>query len=246
MEISPYLLAKMLAYSFMLGICLGMLYDVLRIFRSFSATEDASERDVNSYDGVRLRLPPPISGVFGKSIKPFFSPDPRSRGRARGVLCGILLLFEDILFFTVCGCAISVLIYYTNDGRFRLMAVVGVFEGFLLYYLTVGRLVMSVSRFVCFVLRAGLTYVILVLITPSAYLLQGMRRAARRVRGIYIRKRNKKYDGSVRDFLMREAERGFLRLAIDCKVDKTENENEKTRIKEKKKCETGKRTHQRV
>lgn len=248
MEISPYLLAKMLAYSFLLGICLGVLYDAFRVFRIFSAT-GTFEHGKNNYDGVRLRLPPPIRGVFGESVKPLLSPCSQSRGRARGVLCGILLFFEDILFFTVCGCAISVLIYYTNDGSFRLMAVVGVFAGFLLYYLTVGRLVMSVAHFICFVLRAVLTYVILALITPSAYLLRGVRRVLKRVRGVYIRQRNKKYDRAIKGLLLLEAEHGFLRLDADgiaYKNGKVEDKNKRIRSKEGSKCETGKEIHQRA
>lgn len=245
MEISPYLLAKMLAYSFLLGAGLGVLYDVFRIFRLFSATESALAHDGNGYDGASLYLPPPMSGVFGKRVKPFFMPALGSRSRAWRVICGILLFFEDILFFTVCGCSISVLIYYTNDGKFRLMAVVGVFVGFLLYYLTVGRLVLSAARFICFAVRAVLTYVILAFVTPFAYLLKAVRsaviRTAGKIRAVYIRKKNKKYDRSVRDALRLEAERGFLHFGV------TDNyENKKVKIKEKRKCVTKKKQLQKT
>lgn len=245
MEISPYLLAKMLAYSFLLGAGLGVLYDAFRIFRILSATGSVSECDGKGYDGVMLSLPPPMSGVFGKKIKPFFVPASGSRSRAGSVIYGILLFFEDILFFAVCGCAVSVLIYYTNDGRFRLMAVVGVFVGFLLYYLTVGRLVLSAARFICFAIRAVLTYLTLALVTPFAYLLKAVRyavtRTVGRIRAVYVRKKNKKYDRSVRDALRLEAERGFLYFGI------TDNyENKKVKIKEKRKCVTKKKQHQKT
>lgn len=234
----------MLGYSFLLGCALGMLYDVFRIFRLFSATESASIYGSNGYDEVFLYLPPPMSGVFGKSVKPFFMPNSQAKGRIRGIICGILLFFEDILFFTVCGCAISVLIYYTNDGRFRLMAVVGVFVGFLLYYLTVGRLVLSVARFICLAIRAVLTYIILALITPPAYLLKAIyflaTRIIRKIRAVYINEKNQKYDRAVKDVLMLEAERGFIIFDI---VDKSDKEVE---IKEKIKCETKKKQHQKM
>lgn len=245
MEISPYLLAKMLAYSFLLGAGLGALYDVFRIFRVFSATGSITECEGNGYDGVMLSLPPPISGVFGKKIKPLFVPASGSRSRASRVICGILLFFEDILFFTVCGCAISILIYYTNDGRFRLMAVVGVFIGFLIYYLTVGRVVLSAARLICFAVRAVLTYVILAFLTPFAYLLKALQsvasRTARRGKTVYIDRKNKKYDRSVRNALRLEAEHGFLHFCIA-----DENENDKVKIKEKRKCVTKKKQLQKM
>ena len=76
------------------------------------------------------------------------------------------MFFEDILFFLVAGCVISVLIYYTNDGVFRLMALFGVMCGFFAYYFTVGKIVILLSDVIIRSLGVFLSYCAAVLLIP--------------------------------------------------------------------------------
>lgn len=59
----------------------------------------------------------------------------------------ICLIVRDIIFFCVFGVAFSVFVYYTNNGNVRFMAVVGVLIGFLVCYLSIGRLIRAVFTF---------------------------------------------------------------------------------------------------
>ena len=52
----------------------------------------------------------------------------------------ILLTGMDVLFGVLCGVALILLLYYVNDGQFRLLAVLGLGCGFFAWYHTLGRL----------------------------------------------------------------------------------------------------------
>ena len=52
----------------------------------------------------------------------------------------ILLTGADVLFGILCGVALILLLYYVNDGQFRLLAVLGLGCGFFVWYQTLGRL----------------------------------------------------------------------------------------------------------
>lgn len=52
----------------------------------------------------------------------------------------ILLTGTDVLFGVLCGVALILLLYYVNDGQFRLLAVLGLGCGFFAWYHTLGRL----------------------------------------------------------------------------------------------------------
>lgn len=52
-----------------------------------------------------------------------------------------VLFAEDVLFGLVGGVILILLLYYTNNGQFRGLALVGLLSGFFVYEHTVGRLV---------------------------------------------------------------------------------------------------------
>lgn len=70
-----------------------------------------------------------------------FVPRLKDTSSGSGTLDTIILAVRDIIFFFVCGIAFSIFIYWTNYGRIRMMAVIGVIAGFAAVYFTVGRLV---------------------------------------------------------------------------------------------------------
>jgi hypothetical protein len=55
------------------------------------------------------------------------------------------LFFLDVLFGLLCVCVLILLLYYTNDGQFRLLAVAGMGCGFFAWYHTLGRLLGRVT-----------------------------------------------------------------------------------------------------
>ncbi len=69
----------------------------------------------------------------------------------------VIVFFEDVLFAFVCGVSTCIFIYYTNAGRFRGIVLVGSLLGFVVYYNTIGKLVLKLSalfmRFVCSLIK---------------------------------------------------------------------------------------------
>lgn len=179
MEISPYSLFLMLVYSFLLGLGLGLLYDVFRIVRVmtgrleiYDSTPARGKRET-----IRLPMPPLVRDIFGRRVLPIGLAQ-KGNGKIHKILMGIWLFFEDILFFTIAGTAVALLMYYTNDGQFRLMALAVAAFGFVTYYLTLGKLVLAFSQAVSFFVRSALTYCIFVSLTPVAYILKGIKKLA--------------------------------------------------------------------
>ena len=125
MEISPYLQLLFLLHSFLFGMVLGVARDGFRLIRLLIGQLPRGKR------ALWYEKPLPFLG------RPLRMPT-ASRLR-RGVLT-VLTFFLDLLFFVGAGCGIAVLQYSMNSGRFRMMAVVAAFLGFLLYALTLGRL----------------------------------------------------------------------------------------------------------
>lgn len=112
MTIDPVALARMLLASFVCGVGLELLWEVLGIVGC----------------AVRYRR--------GHSIE---------RGRESGA--GLVLIFlKDLLYFTAAGVIVSILIYWTNDGQFRALALAGLFAGFLACYFTLGRLLRRLTE----------------------------------------------------------------------------------------------------
>lgn len=112
----------------------------------------------------RLALPPRLRliRVRPKSIT-------RSDGRARTVKY-IILFIEDVLFCLLCAVALSLLLYRTNDGQFRLSAVVALLCGVALYLMTLGRLVHLFSGVIVVAVRALILWSLAVIAYPMVAL----------------------------------------------------------------------------
>ena len=61
--------------------------------------------------------------------------------RLLSVLSFSLTFIFDLLFFVFCGIAISVFLFYTNDGIFRFSSIVLTVLGFCLYRATLGKFI---------------------------------------------------------------------------------------------------------
>ena len=83
-----------------------------------------------SYDVLRLSRA--MLGLPGRRLMD---------GRWRRVGGHVLLFVQDVVFGLLGGLMLVLLLYYTNDGQFRGLAVVGMLSGFFVYYYTLGGLV---------------------------------------------------------------------------------------------------------
>lgn len=116
MMTSQKLLGYMLLAAIAVGGLLGVWYDVLRL--------------------SRLLLGWDVPTALHRAGK----------GRRAVALVGYVLRFaEDVIFGLSCTLALILLLYYTNDGRFRFLALLGMAAGYLAYRLTFGRLFDSLA-----------------------------------------------------------------------------------------------------
>ena len=145
MEISQFSFVLLAVYSVFFGAILGGAYDVLRIIRVLLGAE-RNEKSQNKLRDVVLPI------IKRKAY-------PQRMHKLSGVLLNIWIAIGDVIFALSCG-ALAVLISYAyNSGRVRAVIFIGLGVGFLLYYFTVGKLVMKASELVAFVVRSVLVYI---------------------------------------------------------------------------------------
>lgn len=130
MELSQGRLGILLAASALLGLCLGVVFDLLKLFRAF------------------LDVTPP------------------KHPRAHALALQTLRFWQDLFFMLASSWSLVILLYYTNDGQLRLLAVCGMACGFLLYRRTLGRLVSSRIPKVAAVLRRAVKGILTALLLP--------------------------------------------------------------------------------
>lgn len=125
MEISQKLLGLMFTLSVAAGAGLGCILDLIGLLRA-------------------------LTGAGGTVTQARRAEKPRSAGEAVQLILrgtrGTLLFLVDVLFGILCGCVLILLLYYTNDGGFRLLAVIGMAAGFFVWRSTAGRLLAGLFR----------------------------------------------------------------------------------------------------
>lgn len=127
-----------------LGVMLGAIYDFFRVLRISRKETDNLSGGI--YDKIRPRR------SFAKPQKLLRLTD------------NALTFVEDIVFWIVVFLSESIYIYYINDGEPRIDCFVLSFAGFMLYKISVGRVVMFLSQQIIFFARCLLfwaTYIIM-------------------------------------------------------------------------------------
>ena len=140
MEISPYYLSLLLLHSFLFGAFLGILNDVNRIVRVFFGV---------SYSQKSFR------SLYARDLPLIHRPLVRqSSGKIKRGVLGVLIFFQDLFLMTAGGVGVVLLQYEYNSGRPRFFCLPALILGFLIYYFTIGRIVMLLSEGIVFVIRA--------------------------------------------------------------------------------------------
>lgn len=181
MEISMRVQMIITVYAVIVGAVIGIIYDVIRISRVFSGvTETSSQSKMYT-----LRLPLIGSGVDRKNDFLKFCgfgdwgkilAEKTGRKKKDGIVSefykSVVVFIGDILFFFVVSPIFTVFIYYANNGKIRWYLVIGAIIGFLLYYFTIGRLIMLFSSAIVFTVRTIGAYVIYFTLRPVVLLLR--------------------------------------------------------------------------
>ncbi len=82
----------------------------------------------------------------------------------------VVILLEDILFFSICGVITFLYLAETNDGRVRYFIMLGLLLGATLYYFTLGVVVMRVSTVIISFVSKTLRLLYRVFIRPVVVL----------------------------------------------------------------------------
>lgn len=202
-RIAPERLMGMLLWGIVCGAGLGVVWDIFRITRVLAGVRYPSRRADVLYQKPLPLLRRPVS-----------RPSADAGGRPWRILRHTVIFLEDVLFGLLCGVVMTLLIYFTNDGIFRAMAPMGMLTGFFVYYMTVGRLVLSLSQGIVFALRAALCYAFALLLLPPRVALWIWRHTVgaflrRRIEEIRHRRAERYHTEMLRE-LTRRAESGWL------------------------------------
>lgn len=154
----------MLLYSVLLGFFLGASYDIIRLSRiavgmKYGAT-NAGKYDYSQY------------ALIGR----FFYSKAKKKERKKGLFISLFVFFGDVLFCLFCSVSVAIFIYYFNSGEFRAFVLVGAFVGFLIYYFTLGKIVIYLSEKIIFTIKLLLLYVAFFILYPIYYLFSKIKR----------------------------------------------------------------------
>ena len=155
MEVTLSSQISALLCAFLFGVGVGALYDLYRVLLVlFSLLPSDKSRGLPQ----KLPLLPPKWLI-------------KRTGKAGARARGILLFLSDTLFAVTSGILFTLFLYAENDGIFRLYLFLGVALTFILYLLTVGRIVFRAAGFLSVYLHIFLLYVAFLLTLPFRLLL---------------------------------------------------------------------------
>lgn len=134
------------------GICLGMVYDLFRLFRI--AGND------------------PLYSVTN-AIKKRYFPKSNSDRKSRKRISDTGLVFaEDILFFMIVAITEILATFHFNQGEIRIYCLLISAIGFFIYQKTVGRFIIFFSRKILYLTRRIIYLFACVMLTPTFYILR--------------------------------------------------------------------------
>ena len=198
MGINPTLLLRLLAASVIVGMALGLVYDVLRICRVMMG----------------------MSRYTAAASAPIFCPrfyKPRRKmgcSRVSDFVKSAVLIAQDFFFCVTFGIAVALLLFSRNGGEFRGFVLLGALLGFAAYYFTVGRLVIRASEYVVFAIRTALLYAVYYVTLPFIAAIRFVGRHVMNMVNARAAKRREKriarYTKAEEQNMIRLAENGFL------------------------------------
>lgn len=146
-------LLRLLLGGLLLGAVFGAAYDLLRITRVLMGVRYNTRTSAIP----TAKLMPPIKRRA----------HPHRIGRS---LRDVLVNLEDFLFFLAVGPTVAIFLSAANHGRVRWLAFAGIAAGFVLYRLTVGRLVIACSTAIAAVLRVMFAWALWLITRPFCLL----------------------------------------------------------------------------
>ena len=152
MEISPYMLSLLLVYSLIFGMSAGVFNDANRIARiAFAMRKTSGGQKKNCARKIYE-----TAGIF-------------------------LISIQDILLFAYIGVGVVILNYYLNRGMFRIYSIAAAAIGFVIYYFTIGRVVMFFAERIIRALRFAIVWILNVVTAPVRLIFRLLLHAAKKL-----------------------------------------------------------------
>ena len=220
MEISPILLARLLLYSFYLGMAVGVLYDFFRILKIICGAADVR---IPKMKVISLKIPTTHRYI-----------STQGEGEKRGFFVHAANFCGD--FFTVLSACLGLLVlnYGYNEGRFRFFTVLGTICGFLLYYSTVGRLVVGLLSPIAFFVKYTILSFFAILCYPFKFFAKIVIKNTRKIYNLcdfaLEKRRKKEYNINEKVFSLKMSKNGFSHCGINDKngEGKTDGRRDRT------------------
>lgn len=137
-------------YALLLGLFFGVLYDTLRITRMLAGVTPVHIKHV----AWASKLPCRHIGRIGKGPVSAF----------------VFIHLLDILYGLSTGACFCVFLYALNNGRFRWYLLLGCMLGFLVYYWSIGKLVLLLSGYIVAALRSVIGFILYLLTQPLIWI----------------------------------------------------------------------------
>lgn len=128
MSVSMTMLLQTSMYAILLGLFFGASYDFVRIIRVFCG--------VSSYKKIKTGF----NRIYSNKLKNYFD------FKRRPVIDNAIVFAGDVIYFLFITLCFVLFLFKFNYGIFRWFILASTVVGFLLYYFTVGRIVMLFSR----------------------------------------------------------------------------------------------------
>lgn len=201
MEISPFLLTLLLSWSFVFGLILGVINDINRIIRVFCGVRYSEKHFGKLYELVLPVVHRPLL---------------RGENKFHKKALVVLMFFQDIIFFIIAGIGIILLNYEFNEGSFRFFTVVAVVIGFLLYYFTMGKVVMTLSEGIAFFIKATILVAFSALFRPFVLICGFLIKKLKNI-GLFLNItleniQKKLYNKYRRKEMIKKSSKGFLKI----------------------------------
>ena len=146
-------------YSIVLGVLLGLVYDLFRILRI-------------ALGAFRTDRKKHFESMYSKGVKRFF------KGNGGKCYSYIVTALCDVLFFTLSACAFSVFLFAFNYGIFRWFLLLGCIVGFRLYYISLGKAVVAISVTAADFITLAFNCVLTCIVVPVILLARLIKRPA--------------------------------------------------------------------
>ncbi len=231
--------AAVIPDALLLGVCMGVLYDGFRIFRTAVGLRNPVMGGVpcgRLQHVRRRRIRSQRSVQTDEAENPSAAQTSKRSFMAR---CGgILQFFLDLLFALLCTAAIAVFFYWENAGELRWYLFAAMAAGFFSYYTTVGRVVMHTTAWILGCIRAvvltiynySLFYFLMLLWRMGTMVWSLWSRGAVRVQRffvcLYLKRRDKRWSART-ERLCGEAEAYFQVSASQERIMKMNGKKER-------------------